>query len=380
MKKTALTYSLACSLVASAAVADDIDIYVNSANTGGAPYVSLMLDYRPDVFATLCTYGPGGTCAPPFMSPDAYAELDPATYSAGDPVTKFAAFTAVLSALLNRQDFQDVYLSLLDPNKSNGGSVLLGYSRVRDRRNDILATLASIPQTASTADAHPLQPKETYFEWFRYLSGGNVVLGTNTGGNFAAPSGQTPVPDYDPGIIQGSAYTPPPVGPQDCPKLFSIALATDLPSMDSDLDSEIAAEMSPSAATSFENMLQYLHADTTDLASGLDGEQALEKTWIISDTANQAAFSGWARAGGSGLVLNLDQPAQLEQQLLGAFTEVVSVSSTFVAPAVPVNVFNRVDALDNLYYALFEARPTIRWNGNIKKLRLVRHDRGRSFR
>jgi len=41
-------------------------------------------------------------------------------------------------------------------------------------------------------------------------------------------------------------------------------------------------------------------------------------------------------------------------------TEVLSVNTTFVAPAVPVNAFNRLTHRNELYYALFRDPTEIR--------------------
>ena len=55
------------------------------------------------------------------------------------------------------------------------------------------------------------------------------------------------------------------------------------------------------------------------------------------------------------------------------FKQILSVSTTFVAASVPVNVFNRAEITDNVYIALFQvdeqARPY--WVGNVKKLKIA---------
>ena len=68
-----------------------------------------------------------------------------------------------------------------------------------------------------------------------------------------------------------------------------------------------------------------------------------------------------------------ENPDELVATLQEIFRQILSVSTTFVAASVPVNVFNRAEITDNVYIALFQvdeqARPY--WVGNVKKLRLA---------
>jgi type IV pilus assembly protein PilY1 len=65
-------------------------------------------------------------------------------------------------------------------------------------------------------------------------------------------------------------------------------------------------------------------------------------------------------------------PDNLVKTLNDIFKQILSVSTTFVAASVPVNVFNRAEVIDNVYLALFQADEAARpyWNGNMKKLKV----------
>jgi len=53
------------------------------------------------------------------------------------------------------------------------------------------------------------------------------------------------------------------------------------------------------------------------------------------------------------------------------FQNLVSVQAdSFVAPAVTVNAFSRLEFRDDLYFAVFEPNNSPRWNGNIKRYRI----------
>lgn len=356
-------------------LADDTEIYLNGAAIAGTPYLHLMLDYRPSVFNNLCTYDT--SCRPPFMTQEAYDNLTAYGLSGGDSVSTFLGFVAVVEAVIENPLYDPIRLALVAPNSSDGGTILKGYTLLETGRQDILDVLLSIPEATRGADAHKLSPKETYFEWFRYITGGEVLNGTSTGGNFTANGNSSPDPDYDASIIgpggDYGTYISPLSDPNECPKMYSMLMAMNTENQDDDWNDEIEAEMSAlAAARKFENMLTWLHRVDTDLFNGQYSDPvSLQKTWVISDSGSVGQTPDWARAGGSGGVLSLADPEALQEELENAFKEVISVSSTFVAASVPVNVFNQTKTLDNLFVALFEAQSTVRWPGNIKKLRLA---------
>ena len=66
-----------------------------------------------------------------------------------------------------------------------------------------------------------------------------------------------------------------------------------------------------------------------------------------------------------------------EDELLAVFQslfdEVLSVDSTFSAPAATINQFNRLNHRNEVYFALFLPRENKRWPGNVKKYRFGVH-------
>ena len=367
---------LSCLLLgAKHAESDDIDIYLHS-GVASKPYVHVLMDLgNSDQNAVLCTYG--ANCAPPFMTEAAHAHLSD-LYSDGDAITAPGVFKAVLAAVVEKPLFDDVYLSFLISNhqdnrmspvddRTGGGTLLEGYKRLGESRNELIATLKSTPVLAS-AQAHVMQPGESYFEWYRYISGGDVALGTNTSGNFGQSS---PNPDYDSAIISNGKYLTPFAGPHECPRLYSILFSIDSPARDDDLAVEIAAATSLSPDVTFEQLLAYMHDTNTDLVPGVDNTVPLQKTWVVAARDNPGNALEYARAGGSASVLYVDEPVDLEKSLTAALSEVISVSSSFVPPSVSAGTFIQGVALDNFFVPLFQAKGTIRWPGNLKKLKLL---------
>ncbi|WP_438951547.1 pilus assembly protein [Porticoccus sp.] len=351
------------------AYADDIDIYVNATVEGSEPYVMLDLDWRPPLFGPLCDYGPSGDCKD-IMSPEAYAFLE--SRADGGFVNRFEGFVAVFQAIVSNPLFDPIYMGLMISNFDEGGTILEGYKQLGTDKEELIATMKAIPTNPSQSTTHQLFAKETYFEWHRYINGRAIFRGTSVDDNFG---GDASAPSYDADIISGTNYISPFDDPSACPKLFSIMIALNTDQGSNIASNEIRTEIPvPKNNPSFPDMLTAMHDPETDLLSTITQVTPLQKTWVISDGVSTGTIPSWSRAGGTGAPLDLTDPVQLEKDLTDAFNEVISVSSTFVAASVPVNVFNRTDTLDNVYVALFEAQSTLRWPGNLKKLKLADSD------
>jgi len=50
---------------------------------------------------------------------------------------------------------------------------------------------------------------------------------------------------------------------------------------------------------------------------------------------------------------------------------VIKTNTTFSAPAVAVNAFNRTQTLNDLYVSVFSPKTTFHWPGNVKKYKVV---------
>jgi type IV pilus assembly protein PilY1 len=410
----------AFSLTASTAVtADDTDIYLNNSNKTYPPFLMLMIDYRPSTFNNLCGSVTGCAGAPLDADGDGVQDKDAENYplyddtgtlsgnainkmmrlrceaqkpsgcsdkstgdgSYSDSVSTFQAFVAVLAAVVD--DYDGLYVGLMSPNKEDGGVILRGYELfetgdANGAKSGLISVLNNIPEATKGKDAHKLQPKETFYELYRYLNGGAVINGTASGaaGNFTGVAG---VPGPDTSIVSGSNYVSPFTSGTDfeCSQLFGISMAMNVPNQDDSLDAYIDAidggkAGAVNASTNFETFLQYMSSDSADLVDDtiLAGDQNM-MNWIVSDSGSVGSTPDWAVAGGTGDgVIYLDDGVNMEAKLRELFTEVLSVSTTFVAASVPVNVFNRTEILDSFYVALFEAEASEKWPGNLKKLKL----------
>jgi type IV pilus assembly protein PilY1 len=208
-----------------------------------------------------------------------------------------------------------------------------------------LETLHAIPLDAVPPD-HALQPKEAFYEWYRYVNGGQVALGTNTSGNFGEAS---PYPDYDGKVIDSGRYMLPFTDPDACPRLYGIVGLLGPAGADADLDDLISRSLSLPPGGGFEDMLALMSHPATDLLSSTRGTVP----------------------GGGEAVLYLDQPREVEQGLAEFIDRVLSANASFVSASITVDPFEQGALLDRLYLGLFQPNGGVNWLGNVKKYRMV---------
>lgn len=283
---------------------------------------------------------------------------------------------------------------------SNGAYVLKGFFDPTDaaQRADMAARLAALPVPSTTVNGttwngHPFQLRELYFEYYRYITGQplfNAWLGYESfnsklpkknlmdGGNDASPL-LAPDDSIYTGTGASATYVSPfsEGAPADwvCSKLFMVNTIDAVSNQAADSDFAISAGAPLGLAISSptdDNVIAKLN--DLDLASStigvnIEGDQTLTSYWV-ADNVNTKT-NGYASAGGTGTAYDHGEPEDALDSLRSIFREILSVSTTFVAASVPVNVFNRAEVVDNVFLAIFEAQAEPRWPGNVKKLKIV---------
>jgi len=405
-----LTSTALLVLLAGTGQADDTDIFYAPTvplPPGTEPLVMFSLDYRPNLTSTVCK---GGECD------KLIAEgLLPAV----GPYTFFQVLRAVLTKVMDPLEGVRVGLMVnhnnqvsgnglteakcsgpgaeTKPGCSNGGYMALGFgSFVAGDTNGNKAAfhkfLADMPLPKG-AQAHSYQGKELFFEFHRYLTGQGIYNGHVGYNDFddgtADPTinmdVETPDIDWDAGIESGVNYISPLTAGGSCTKVFSVNLLFQVANHQDGSDNAIKASPAtggmglPAKQLDFPSVIEWLN--DVDLADGefgtagdLDGKQNVTSYFIVSPKQINTKTTAYAVAGGTNVPLPLDEdPEKLISTLNDIFKQILSVSTTFVAASVPVNVFNRAEVVDNIYLALFQADDKTRpyWPGNVKKLRIA---------
>jgi len=383
-------------LLASGARADDTDIYVSgTVPEGSEPLVMFSLDYRPNLAATACQ---GGSCdyliAGGYLAPAASYTFFDVLRAVLKRVMK--PLEGVKVGLMINHDHRNNCANKVQANCSNGGYIARGFEAfLADDGNGSKAEfhniLAAIP-TPQGNQSHSYQGKELFFEFYRYLSGQGVYNGHVGFTDFSSPGNTNldvdgPAYDWDK-TIENPAQTDylTPISPLAlCSKIFTVNLLFQVSNQEADSDAAIKKAVADGGmglsgnTITFPQVIQWLRdADIADGTKGtapdLIGTQSVTSYFIVDPTKINTTTTAYAQAGGTGVPLPLDSdPRALERTLTDIFKQILSVSTTFVAASIPVNVFNRAEVVDNVFLSLFQpdadARPF--WPGNVKKLRIA---------
>ena len=279
---------------------------------------------------------------------------------------------------------------------SNGGYIAMGFEEFEvGDTNGAKAYFHAILDAMPTPQgnmSHSYQGKELFFEFFRYLTGQGVYNGHNGWTDYGTTNKKNvdfdnPGSDWDSSLEMPPAswpkYRTPLESGGECSKIFTVNSMFQVSNQDDHSDDAIEAAVSSggfgSSQAKFANVIQYMYdADLADgnygTAPNLPDQQNVTSYFLIDPNHINTTTIGYADAGGTGAPLELSEnPDELVATLEEIFKQILSVSTTFVAASVPVNVFNRAEITDNVYIALFQvdkdARPA--WVGNVKKLKLI---------
>jgi len=397
--KLLLTLAIAATTVTcGSAYADDTDVYSNvgaGLPDNSEPMVMFSLDYRPNLGSTACN---GDECDT--LIAEGYM-------SATGPYVFFDVLRGALRKVMDPLEGVKVGLMLNHDHRnncegfgrtgcSNGGYIAMGFEEfeigdfngAKRRFHNILKAMPT-PQGNTS---HSYQGKELFFEFFRYLTGQGVYNAHNGWTDYGTDNKKNldfdnPGASWDRSIEIAPVSKPKYGSPMEtagaCSKIFTVNPMFQVSNQEADSDGAIEAGVPfggfGSSQKEFADVIQYMNdADLGNATYGtvpnLPDQQNVTSYFLIDPNFINTTTIGYAKAGGTGTPLELSEdPDELVATLEEIFKQILSVSTTFVAASVPVNVFNRAEVTDNIYIALFQvdedARPS--WVGNVKKLKLV---------
>jgi len=249
-----------------------------------------------------------------------------------------------------------------DTTSNKGGYFLLPMQKLDSSSRPTFKTAAD----SLTAGGYtPLA--ETLYEAARFWRGEDVKFGNST-----SPG------HNDSGVLDPSDHNKY-VSPIDyqCQQNYQVLLTDGEPTYDYDADTAIAAlpDFTTAGGTcSFnsgddclDELSKYLHDH--DQRSDMDDTQTVT-TYTIGFTSDQTLLQDTANNGG-GKYYTADDATQLTTAFNQIISDILAVNTTFVAPAVPVNAFNRLTNRDELYFALFRPEKFPLWSGNVKRYQLT---------
>lgn len=221
-------------------------------------------------------------------------------------------------------------------------------------------TVNALPASGST----PLT--ESLWEIMRYLQGDTLDFG---------PTGST-----DPAAFSGSNYNSPIIN--SCQSNNVILLTDGVPTSDNDRNSNISAlagvgncpldgySSSSSAGSCLDELAEYMA--THDMSTGVGGVSGTQtaRVYTIGFDIDLPLLQTTANKG-QGQYFTVSNAFELSSAFTSILVDILSDSSTFVAPAISVNAFNQLQHRDEIYFAVFRPNNSPRWTGNVKKFRIA---------
>lgn len=237
-------------------------------------------------------------------------------------------------------------------------------------RADLINTVNSYTASGCT----PLS--ETLYEAAQYLRGGDVDYGIDS--HIDPPTPFPSVPESRQAADDRFYESP---MDESCQKTFIVYLTDGLPTSDDSADTKITQLPGFPGLVSatcdgsgdghcLDDLAAWLHE--ADLNPALDGLQNAVSYWIGfgPEVSGSALLQTTANRGG-GEFYSADNTQGLAAVLTTIVTEILQTNTSFTAPAVSVNAFNRTQTLADLYVSVFRPEQTFRWPGNVKKYRVV---------
>jgi type IV pilus assembly protein PilY1 len=193
------------------------------------------------------------------------------------------------------------------------------------------------------------------------------------------------------GVMDGSKVYITPIKYQ-CQKNFIVLFTDGDPTSDGDADSLIQAQPGFSTLSStpkcvfhsiswsgisgadkdcFPNMAEYLYkADVSDAFSDKQNVITYGIGFEEGMTPYATTFLNQMTNYGGGKYYGTKSASEVSDAFTSVLNNILSVNTSFTAPAVSVNAFNRLTYLDEIYYAVFRPNTMPKWDGNVKRYRL----------
>ncbi len=247
---------------------------------------------------------------------------------------------------------------------AEGGMVLREIGAVASNAALMTADIAALSADGCT----PLS--ESMYEAYLYLNGGRVDYGINSRANATTPqpsilSSRQSAPST--GVYQSPLTT-------SCQRNFIVLLTDGIPTADNSANPEIEALIGRTCAGTgdgrcLEEIAQYMYEN--DMQSSLAGLQNVT-TYTIGfgpEVSGSAQLRNTA-IGAGGVFYEANDTASLSTVLTNIVRTILAFNTSFTAPAVSVNAFNRTQNLNDLYVTVFRPSENYNWLGNVKKYRL----------
>lgn len=262
------------------------------------------------------------------------------------------------------------------PESGNGGRVVFGIQQMTDASTTNLIDIIDNGISAQTWT--PLC--ETMYETQQYFAGKSVDYGDDDINISDFYLKNNPPPD--PSIIDGANKYITPFNACSS-KVFVILITDGVPTFDNAADTKIEAlsTVDEGKVVNFSGdkfdgnylagIAQWMNDN--DINTSLPGRQTASTYTIgFSEGADDAAplLKRTAELGG-GKYYRAEDSVQLTSALLSAIESLEPSNDSLTSASVAANNFDRTETLNSVYYAMFQPEIGPRWQGNLKKYKVI---------
>jgi len=278
--------------------------------------------------------------------------------------------------LINSAPGIDFGLEVFNANydgRYHGGRILHGIKETTDSaKAQLLTIIDNLTHDGNT----PLC--ESLYESYRYLGGKDVYYGNGK-------HSTRDVPDRDLTVETGNKYITPFI---NCDETIYVVIISDgEPTSDNSADAKIKALGNISSSDNFvisSLKTSYLPAlagwmYNNDINTTISGNQNAEVhtigfgTDLVDETGNTDAAGVLIEAAkrGGGNYFPATDSASLTSALTSFLSTINPTNNSLTSASVASNNFDRTETLDSIYYAMFQPARGARWQGNLKKYKVI---------
>lgn len=270
-----------------------------------------------------------------------------------------------VTALIDAAPTVDFALEVFNYNtksSNSGGRIPFGFKDMTVTNTNNLKNMINnlVPRTNT-----PLC--ESLYEAYRYFSGQSVHFGDRD-------ASATPKEDFT--VQTAGVYDSPFNSCSD--DIYVIMITDGKPTHDYNADNKIIAlpGNNVGASSHFGNYLSSLTHWMKNNDLDQDDSNGFQTSTFYSigfdlGDATAVKLLKEASANGGGKYYDASDPSSLLSSLQSALVEILQQDSSFTAPSVASNNFDRTETLDSVYYAMFTPDRGPRWQGNLKKLKVT---------
>lgn len=244
---------------------------------------------------------------------------------------------------------EDVNVGLMAFGGNEGAYFKSAISPIEDKRDALIAEVKALSSGGNT----PLS--ESLFQSMRYFQGGDkFIRGSDD-------------------VLKNDKYISP--IQYECQPNSVVMLTDGEPTSDTNHEDDFEAVLGDGACNGncLDEIAQYMWQNdmipsARDPNDDFRGTQRVS-TYTVGFETDQTLLSD-AASKGNGTYFKAEDAEGLKAAFDDFFTDVLARSTTFAAPGIAVNTFDRLNHLDSLYFAVFQPDSVPLWNGNLKRYRL----------